>query len=128
MVGGGRRRGGQRGEIELGGLELFTQPPIISRFFLGIEQADFGRGNLVEDLLRQSGVRARLIALDLAHPTVGRVGNHIGIRLEGRNRQQAVVMGRLLFGRDPEPFPIGIECISHSRMLTWAVCNRPRSG
>lgn len=89
--------------------KLQLQRRVIRHAFLRIEQAYPSCGQLVENLLRQRRVFAGLKRADVHHLPVGGVGNHVGVRLEQANAQQAVMMGRLLLSTNTQPFSIRIE-------------------
>jgi len=50
---------------------------------------------------------------DVGHLPVGRVGDRVGVRFEQLDRQQPIVVRRLLIRRNAEPLAIGIERFGH---------------
>jgi hypothetical protein len=62
-------------------------------------------------------VLARLKRPDVAHSLVSSIGDHVEIRLEVPDSKQAIVTGRLLLGRNTEPFVVGIEGFGRGTLL-----------
>ena len=77
-------------------LQMRPQTPIIFRLLLRLQQTDLGGGNLIEQLLGNGAELSRLKTLDLRHTAIGRIGDHVGIRLEKFDSQQTIGMGRLI--------------------------------
>ena len=99
--------------------ELSPQLPVIFRLLLRIQETDFRRRKFVENLLRQGHVLPEMIVSHMSHPLLGCVRNHIRISLEEFNRQQPVVIWRLIFGRNAQPFVIGVEVFGHGTISSY---------
>ena len=105
--GGGRRRGRSS-------LSQFRPQPLVVFFLLfRTKQTNLGRRNLVQQLLRQLGMLARLQRPQVDHPLVGRGLDHVRIAFERIDRKQPIVVGRLLGGRDAKPLVIRVELRCH---------------
>ena len=94
-------------------LLLAAQLFVVAGLLLWIEQADLGRGEFVEDLLRGSLVLAGLIGSHVTHLPIGGVGDHLDVRLERLHAQQTIVIGRLMPRRDAKPAMVRIELVHH---------------
>jgi len=112
LRGGLRRNGPRRRRFGLG--QLRPQRSIIGRLLLGLEQAHARRRQLVQQFLRQGRMRPGLKGPNVGHLPVGRVGDRIGVRFEQFDRQQPIVIRRLMFRRNAEPLAVGIERFGHS--------------
>jgi len=96
-----------------GGPQLFAQGPVVGGLLLRAQQAEPGRGHLVEQSLRWLALLARLESAQMDHALVGSVVDGLGLVLEGLEPQQAVVVGRLLLGSNPQPGVVRIERPEH---------------
>ena len=72
-------------------------------------QARLRRSDLIKDLLRCRRIRSQVIGADVCHPLFDGIPNDFGVGLENIDRQQTVMVGWLLVGRNPEPAMIGVK-------------------
>ncbi len=101
---GGAGRGLLRGQLQLG-----PKLGIVGRLLFRLQQAQLGRSHLVEQLLRQGTVRAGLEGAQMGHLPICRALDHVGVGLEPLDAQQAVVVGRLILGRNAQPLVIRVQ-------------------
>jgi len=87
--------------------------PVVGRLLLGIQQADAGRRDLVQQTLRQAAVRTRLVGPQMRHLAVGRRCDHIGVGLEELDRQKPVMVGRLVLRRNAKPLVVRVKRFGH---------------
>ena len=80
------------------------------------QQANPGCGNLVEDLLRELCVLARLKRANKRHLLIGRSGDHVRVGFEQIDAQQPVMMWRLVLRRYAQPFVVRIEVFGGGRL------------
>ena len=80
-LGSGRGRSRRRGWSRLGRVPG-PQRRVVCRPLVGLEQAELGGRNLVQQLLRQLGVLARGQRTQMGHPGVGGRLDHVRIALE----------------------------------------------
>ena len=78
-----------------------------------------GRGQLAEKFFGKRRALAGLERLDVGHPLVGRVDNHVRVGLEQRDAQQAIMVGRLLRKRNAQPLVIRIEAFGHGTLACF---------
>jgi len=91
-----------------------AQACVVGGFFLGIEEADAGGRDFVEQLLRFFASLAGLKGPQVQHQAVSRVGDDLGVGFEERDAQKAVMICRLLMRRDAEPGVVGIKAFRHA--------------
>ena len=89
--------------------EKSLQPSIVSSLFVRIEQAKAGYRNLIEELICKVGVFSLRALAQVRGPLFGSGVDHIGIGLKNIDPEQAIMVRRLVLGRNPKPFVIGIE-------------------
>ena len=70
-------------------------------------------GNLLDELLGQGSIFAGRKTTKVADLPVGRGRDHCRVALETREPQQAVMIGRLFFGWNPQPAIVRIERLGH---------------
>ena len=98
--------------------EPYTEQNIVASLPLTIQQADLGRGDLVQQQLRLVGSPAGLESAYVRHLPIGRTFDDVGIALEQLYPQQAIVVGWLLLRGNPQPFIIGIKGFRHRQLET----------
>ena len=86
---------------------------IVVCFPLRVEQANLRRRHLVEHLLRQIAVFARLKRAQIRHLPISRRLDHVRIALKGTDREQSIVVRRLLVGRYSQPLVVWIKTSRH---------------
>ncbi len=123
-----RRRNWRRERRWTGGSCLSLQALVVLLLASRVQQAELGRRDFVEDLLRERRVLARLERADMRHAGVGRVGDDVRIRLKQFQSEQAVMVWRLFVGANPEPLVIAVEIIHCSPRLrhpeAWKCINQ----
>jgi hypothetical protein len=87
---------------------------VVGSLFFHLQQAEFGRRELIENPLRESGMPSRLKRPHVSHLPRGCILNHVRIVFEMGNPQQPVVVRGLVLGGDAEPLAIRIERVGHS--------------
>lgn len=90
-------------------VDPFSKCGIILGLGHRIEQTNACCGNRVEKHLRQMPEGAGGQCFDVSHPRIGRMRDHVGIRLKAFQAQESIVVRGLVFGRNSQPFVIGIE-------------------
>ena len=85
-------------------------------FFVGFSRQTRGR-HLVEQLLGQRGVLPRVEPLQVRHPLVGGVFDHLGVGLEEFDGQEAVMMNRSIPGRNAKPLEVWVKGFAHDLVL-----------
>jgi hypothetical protein len=81
-----------------------------------MEQADARGGNLVQQFLGSDRVPAGLVTPNMAHLAVSGVLDNARLLLEELESQQAVMVGRLVLGRNAQPDMIRVEGVGHVRL------------
>ena len=96
-----------------------AQLRVVTGLLGGVEQTDPGGCHLVKQLLGPGGVLARVEPLQVGHPLVGGVLDHLGVGLEQFDGQQAVMMDRPIPGRNAKPLEVGVEGFAQGISLLW---------
>ena len=82
---------------------------VVARLLVGVEQTDFRRRDLVQQLLRQLDVLAVLKSPQMGHLPIGRRQDHVRIRFEQIHAQQPIVARRPRRIADTKPLMIRVE-------------------
>ncbi len=94
---------------------------VVGRLLLRRKETNPGCRQFIEDLLGNIAVSSILVRAHMSHTLIGGTLDCLGIRLEQRQRQQAIVMRGLIRGRDAKPLVIRIETVLHLDFST--VCD-----
>jgi hypothetical protein len=78
-----------------------------------VKQTNPGGRHLVQQLLRELAAFAPLEIAEVRHPLVSRALDDIGITLKNLDCQQAIMVRRLLFRWNAQPFVIRVENCRH---------------